>query len=125
MKFVISGASGTLARLITEQMAANIPVGDLILSTRNPDALEDWAALGAKVLRCDHSDLDSLKAGYKGGNRLMVISGLNIGQRIQEHRNVIEAAKAVGIEHITYTSVRVRGIPISFQVERKFTGIFY
>lgn len=105
MKFVISGASGTLARLITEELAAKIPASDLILSTRNPAALEDWAARGAKVVRGDHSDLNSLKAGYEGGRRLMVISGLNIGQRIQEHSNAIEAAKAVGIEHITYTSV--------------------
>ena len=105
MKFVISGASGTLARLIAEELVANIPADDLILSTRNPAALEDWAARGAKVVRGDHSDPDRLKGAYEGGDRLMVISGLNIGQRIQEHSNVIDAAKAVGIEHITYTSV--------------------
>jgi NAD(P)H dehydrogenase (quinone) len=105
MKFVISGASGTLARLIAEELVANIPAGDLILSTRNPAALEDWAARGAKVVRGDHGDPDSLKAGYAGGNRLMVISGLNIGHRIQEHGNVIDAAQAAGVEHITYTSV--------------------
>jgi NAD(P)H dehydrogenase (quinone) len=105
MKFVISGASGILARLIADELVAKIPASDLILSTRNPAALEDWAGRGAKVVRGDHGDLDSLKAGYEGGRRLMAISGLNIGQRIQEHSNVIEAAKAVGIEHITYTSV--------------------
>jgi NAD(P)H dehydrogenase (quinone) len=105
LKYVISGASGRLARLIAEELVANISADDLILSTRNPAALEDWASRGAKVVRGDHGDLTSLKAAYESGKRLMVISGLNIGQRVQEHQNVIAAAKAVGIEHLTYTSV--------------------
>lgn len=105
MTYVISGASGTLARLVIEELARNVPASDLILVTRSPDALADWAAKGARVLAGDHRDSESLKRAYQGGDRLLLISGLNIGKRVEEHHNAIEAAKAVGITHITYTSV--------------------
>jgi NAD(P)H dehydrogenase (quinone) len=105
MAIVISGASGHLARLISEELVRAVPASDLILVTRTPEALADWAARGARVVHGDHRSAESLRLAYQGGDRLMLISGLAIGKRVAEHANAIEAAKAAGIAHITYTSV--------------------
>jgi NAD(P)H dehydrogenase (quinone) len=105
MTYVISGASGQLGRVIADELAKRVPASELILVTRNPAALADWADRGAKVVAGDYRDKKSLLDAYQGGMTLMLISGLAIGERVAEHRNAIEAAKAVGIKHITYTSV--------------------
>ncbi len=42
---------------------------------------------------------------FKGGECLYMVSGVLIGpERVQQHKNVIDAAIAAGFKHITYTS---------------------
>lgn len=42
---------------------------------------------------------------FRGGNRIYVVSAVTIGEiRVQQHENVVDAAIAAGVEHITYTS---------------------
>lgn len=42
---------------------------------------------------------------FRGGNRIYVVSAVTIGEiRVQQHKNVVDAAIAAGVEHITYTS---------------------
>ena len=36
---------------------------------------------------------------------LILVSSSEVGQRIQQHKNVIEAAKKAGVKHIIYTSL--------------------
>ncbi|MEY4890384.1 MAG: hypothetical protein RIQ75_1514, partial [Pseudomonadota bacterium] len=82
MAIVISGASGQLARLIANELVRAVPASNLILVTRTPEALADWAARGARVLAGDHRNAESLRLAYQGGDRLMLISGLAIGERV-------------------------------------------
>lgn len=42
---------------------------------------------------------------FRGGNRIYMVSAVTIGEiRVQQHKNVVDAAIAAGVEHITYTS---------------------
>ena len=52
-----------------------------------------------------YRDSASLDAAYEGGAVLLLISGLDLGKRMQEHRNAIAAAKKAGIRHIVDRSV--------------------
>jgi NAD(P)H dehydrogenase (quinone) len=104
-RIIISGASGDLGRRVTELLLKDIPVEDLTLVTRSPEKLADRAAQGITVLPGDYQDRASLDAAYSGGGTLFMISGLNLGRRISEHRNAIAAAQQAGIGHIVYTSV--------------------
>jgi NAD(P)H dehydrogenase (quinone) len=105
MKYVISGASAAMGKMVADQLLEKIPVTDLTLISRNPAALQSWADRGVRVLAGHHGDADSLKAGYEGADVLFMISSLAVGQRIEHHRKTIDVAKAAGIKHITYTSV--------------------
>jgi NAD(P)H dehydrogenase (quinone) len=46
-----------------------------------------------------------LRAAFAGADKLLLVSGSEIGQRVPQHRNAIAAAKEAGVGLIAYTSV--------------------
>lgn len=105
VRIVISGASGDLGRRVTDLLLNENSQVELTLVTRTPEKLAEREAQGIRVRRGDYQDPDSLDAAYGGGETLFLISGLNLGRRISEHRNAIAAAQRAGIRQIVYTSV--------------------
>jgi NAD(P)H dehydrogenase (quinone) len=105
MSLIITGASGTLARLTTEAVLAADPDADLVLVTRSPDKLADLADRGVEVRTGDFDDPASLPAAFAGGERLLLISTDVVGTRVPGHRAAIDAAVAAGVTAIAYTSV--------------------
>jgi NAD(P)H dehydrogenase (quinone) len=104
MSVVVTGASGHLGRLVTEELLERLPPSELVLVTRHPDAIADLGARGATVRRGDFDDPDSLVPAFAGGERMLLISTLAVGRRVPQHRAAIEAAAAAGIRHLVYTS---------------------
>ncbi len=103
-KYVISGASGSLGRKITEQLLEKIPAENLSVSTRTPNKLDALSQRGVAVHAADYNDPAALERAYAGSYVLMLISSLAVTKRVPEHRNAINAAKRSGIKHIVYTS---------------------
>ncbi|MEV7738067.1 SDR family oxidoreductase [Streptomyces sp. NPDC088921] len=104
-RIVISGASGDLGRRVADLLLATDPDAELTLVTRTPEKLGQGGTQRLRVCRGDYRDAASLDAAYSGGEILFLISGLNLGRRVSEHRNAISAAQRAGIRHIVYTSV--------------------
>ena len=104
-RIVISGASGDLGRRVTKLLLENNPQVELALMTRTPAKLSERAAAGIPVLQGEYQDRASLDAAYAGAETLFLISGLNLGRRVEEHRNAIAAAQKAGIRNVVYTSV--------------------
>ena len=104
MKFVITGASGQLARRAAELVLAAVDPRDLILTTRTPAALASFAARGVAVRPADFADARSLRAAFAGGERLLLVSATDLSQRTTQHRAALDAAKAAGVRHVIYTS---------------------
>jgi NAD(P)H dehydrogenase (quinone) len=106
MSIVITGASGQLAGAVVEEaLAQGLDPKELILATRNPDALSDYAERGAQVRHGDFSDPATLPGALAGGKRMLLISAVDFGARVAQHRAAIEAAVAAGAELIVYTSI--------------------
>ena len=103
-KYVISGASGSLGRKITEQLMEKIPAENLSVSTRTPNNLDALRQRGVAVHAADYNNPVALERAYAGSDVLMLISSLAVTKRVPEHRNAINAAKRAGIKHIVYTS---------------------
>ena len=59
------------------------------------------------VRRGDYTSPDTLKEAFAGGKKLLLVSGPSVHdtERFNQHRAAIDAAIAVGIEHIYYTSL--------------------
>lgn len=104
-RIVISGASGDLGRRVTGMLLEADPKRELTLVSRTPSKLGDLGGENVRLEQGDYRDKDQLVNAYQGGEILFMISGLNLGRRVEEHRNAIDAAKESGIQHVVYTSV--------------------
>jgi NAD(P)H dehydrogenase (quinone) len=91
--------------MVTELLLENTPPSELILVTRKPESLAHLAARGAQVRYGDFDNGDSLAAAFAGGERMLLISTLDVGERRRrQHTAAVEAAVAAGVQHIAYTS---------------------
>ena len=105
MTIAITGASGHLGRLTAEALLERTSPSNVVLVTRTPDALADLAARGADVRHGDFEDPASLPAAFEGVERLLIISAMVFGSRVQQHRAAIDAAVAAGARLVAYTGI--------------------
>jgi NAD(P)H dehydrogenase (quinone) len=106
MTLLVTGASGHLGRLVVEALLdQGTPASDIVAAARTPEKVVDLSERGVEVRRADYDDPSSLDAAFAGVDRLLFISGSEVGQRIAQHTNVIDAAKRAGIGFVAYTSI--------------------
>lgn len=113
-KIIVSGASGQFGSAAAAMLLEKVPAEDLILLSRTTDKLAHFAEAGADVRTADFDDPTSLPAAMAGGERLLLISTVRVGSRVEQHTAAVEAAKAAGVGHVVYTSllgVRTPGNP--------------
>jgi NAD(P)H dehydrogenase (quinone) len=105
MSIVVTGASGHLGRLTVQALLdRGVAANTIIATARTPEALADLADRGVVVRHADYSDPQSLKEAFAGADRVLLISSSAVGQRIEQHRNVVDAAREAGVDLIAYTS---------------------
>lgn len=102
---VITGATGQLGRLVIASLLRKVPASDIVATVRNVDKAKDLAALGVQVRHADYTLPATWDDALKGADKLLLISSSEIGQRVSQHRTVIEAAQRAGIKLLLYTSV--------------------
>ncbi|HHT99975.1 MAG: SDR family oxidoreductase [Bacteroidota bacterium] len=102
MKIGITGATGQLGRLVVDYAKKSTSPSNIVALVRDPEKAKD---LGVEVRAFDYNKPEALEAQLKGIDRLLLISGSEIGKRVQQHENVIKAAKAAGIKLLAYTSL--------------------
>lgn len=105
MSVVVTGATGHLGCLVVESLLERgYAAGDITATGRNTGKLADLAERGVTVRRADFEDPASLRAAFQGADTVLLVSGAELGKRVAQHRNAIEAAKEVGVGHLVYTS---------------------
>ena len=105
MNILITGASGSFGRRVARLVLQKIPASQLILVTRNPGPLAEFAERGAQVRTGDFDRPKTLAEAFADAGKMLLISTLDVGQRRRrQHRAAIEAAVAAGVKHIAYTS---------------------
>ncbi len=102
---LITGASGQLGRLVIDNLLNTTPAHQIVAAVRNPEKIADLAEKGVQIRQADYSDLDSLVAAMQGVEKVLLVSSSEVGQRVEQHRNVIHAAKEAGVALIAYTSI--------------------
>lgn len=101
----ITGATGELGRFVVEGVLAKVPAQEVVVIVRDPAKAAKWAERGVQVRRAEYVQPDALDAALRGVSKLLLISSSEIGQRVPQHRNVIEAAKRAGVKLVAYTSI--------------------
>lgn len=103
MKIAVTSVSGQLGASIAKALIQEIGKENIIGIARTPEKAKD---LGVEVRKGDYNSREDFDAALKGVDKLLLVSGMDQPQkRIQQHRNVIEAAKLNGVQKIVYTSI--------------------
>ncbi|MFC0507819.1 SDR family oxidoreductase [Micromonospora costi] len=106
MAIVVTGATGHLGRLIVESLLdRGVPADGIVALGRDTGRLADLHARGVTVRQADYNDVDSLRAAFAGADKLVYVSGTELGRRVEQARNVITAAREAGVGLIAYTSI--------------------
>jgi NAD(P)H dehydrogenase (quinone) len=106
MTILVTAASGHLGRLVVDALLRRgVPAGDVVATSRRPDSLEGLAARSVVVRRADYDDPSSLDAAFAGVDRLLFVSGSEVGSRMVQHANVVDAAAHAGVGLVAYTSI--------------------
>jgi NAD(P)H dehydrogenase (quinone) len=102
---VVTGASGQLGRLVIQELLKSVPASELVAAVRSPEKVADLAELGVQVRQADYEKPGALEAAFANADKVLLISASEVGKRLTQHRNVIDAAKKVGVPLLGYTSI--------------------
>src|SRR5690606_37280865 len=94
-----------LGRLVIDALVTKVSPQDVAALVRSPEKAADIAARGIEVRHCDYDRPETLAAALQGIEKLLLISGSEVGKRVPQHRAVIDAAKLAGVKLIAYTSI--------------------
>ncbi|UJL36541.1 SDR family oxidoreductase [Pantoea agglomerans] len=118
----VTGATGQLGRIVIDALLKKVPAEEIIAAVRTPAKAADLAALGVIVRQADYGQPETLEAAFAGVDKLLLISGSEVGQREAQHKAVIEAARAAGVGFIAYTSLlHADTSPLGLGVEHRAT----
>ena len=105
MTIVVTGATGHLGHLIVEALLRDgATASEIVAGGRNVAKLEDLAAEGVTTVSLDYNDAASIAAALDGADILVLVSASDPGQRLPQHRALVDAAVAAGVKRIVYTS---------------------
>ncbi|MGY0392196.1 SDR family oxidoreductase [Bizionia sp. KMM 8389] len=103
MRIAITAANGQLGTSIVNKLKKEIGKRNIIGIVRTP---EKATHLDIEVRKGDYNNREDFNKALKGVETVLLISGMDDPKkRIQQHRNVIEAAKQNGVKKIVYTSI--------------------
>ncbi len=110
MRYIVTGSDGQLGGRVAANMLKEVSGDQLIFTCPDKrrlrkERLKVWEESGVTVREANYDSKEQMIEAFKGGDRIYMVSGVLIGpERVQQHKNVIDAAIAAGVKHITYTS---------------------
>lgn len=106
MQIAVTGATGHLGGLVIESLLTRgVAPGDITAIVRNESKAAALAEKGVHLGVAAYEDEAALTAALQGVDRLVLVSGSEVGQRLAQHTNIINAAKDTGVQFIAYTSL--------------------
>jgi NAD(P)H dehydrogenase (quinone) len=130
MKIGVTGATGQLGRLVVEKLKEKVSADSIVALVRSPEKAAD---LGVEARAFDYSQPESLAVSLVGIDKLLLISGNELGQRLPQHKAVIAAAKKADVKQLVYTSILhadtsslgLAGEHLATEVALKASGLVY
>ena len=100
----VTGATGQLGKLVIRELLRTTDPGAVVAVVRDPAKAADLATTGVVVRQAAYTDRQALREAFAGVDALLFISSSETGRRVEQHRNVIDAAVAAGVGRVVYTS---------------------
>jgi NAD(P)H dehydrogenase (quinone) len=109
---VVTGATGNLGSSVVAQLLKVSSPDKFIATSSSQKGVSRLAEKGLQARLADFNDVDSLNAAFRGADKVLLISTM-AQNRLEQHKNAIDAARAQGVKHIIYTSLAIRDIKTS------------
>jgi NAD(P)H dehydrogenase (quinone) len=103
--YALTGATGKLGALALDALLETVAPSNVVALVRDPSKARHWEQRGVDVRFADFDQPETLATALSGVERFLLISGNAIGQRVAQHKAVIEAAASTGVAFVAYTSI--------------------
>ncbi|WP_420121704.1 SDR family oxidoreductase [Nakamurella sp.] len=122
MTIAVTGATGQLGALVVRDLVRAVDPASVVAVVRDPAKATGLAAQGVQVRPATYAEPDALATAFAGVDDLLFVSSSEVGQRVDQHRAVIDAAVAAGVGRVVYTSApRATTSSLVLAPEHKFT----
>ncbi len=103
-KILVTGATGILGTAVIETLLKKIPANQISIITRKEEKRAEFESKGFNAFLGSYDNKTSLEKAMLEVDTVLLISSGDQGDRMQEHKNIIDAAVNVGVPNIAYTS---------------------
>jgi len=100
---LITGATGHIGAAVLQQLLKTTAASQLAGLVRDPAKATDLQAQGISIRQGDYRDPASLERAMQGIDKVLLVSGGGDDDGLQQHYNVVDAAKKAGVRCIAYT----------------------
>jgi NAD(P)H dehydrogenase (quinone) len=101
---LVTGATGHLGSATIDSLLKKLPASQIAGLVRDENKAAALKAKGVDLRLGSYDDVASLDKAMQGIDKVLLIAGTDEEHRVQQHQNVIDAAKKAGVQWIGYTS---------------------
>ena len=103
-KILVTGATGHLGNAVIKTLLTKISSNQISIITRNEEKRTEFQSKGFNAFLGSYDNIVALEKAMNRVDTVLLISSGDQGDRMQEHKNVINAAQNTGVNRIAYTS---------------------
>lgn len=100
---LITGATGKLGKKVIQTLLKKIPAKTIVAFVRDEQKAMDFKTVGVQIRIGDYDNISSIESAMQGIEKVLLISGGNAPNIVQQHKKVIDAAKKAGVSMFAYT----------------------
>ncbi len=100
---LITGATGQLGSAVIQHLLTKIPASQIAAFVRDAGKAAGLQEKGVSIRVGTYDDTVALDSAMQGIEKVLLISGGDADNALQQHQNVVDAAKKAGVKCIAYT----------------------
>lgn len=101
---LVTGATGILGTAFIKSLLKQMQPNQISVITRKEEKRAELEKQGFQAYLGDYNDTTALEKAMNGVDTVLLISSGDQGDRMQEHKNVVNSAKKMKVKNIAYTS---------------------
>jgi NAD(P)H dehydrogenase (quinone) len=100
---LITGATGQLGSAVIQHLLTKIPASQIAAFVRDAGKAAGLQEKGVSIRVGTYDDTAALDNAMQGIEKVLLISGGDADNALQQHQNAVDAAKKAGVKGIAYT----------------------
>lgn len=102
-KILVTGATGKIGTTIIQTLLKKFPANQIVALVRDEIKAKDLKEKGVNICLGEYDDKASLDKSMQGVEKVLLISGSGAKNGLEQHFNVVNAAKKAGVKCFAYT----------------------